>query len=163
MYLTTVKVYSLITYTTFVEAMAVLLSVASLLYLRYKQPKLDRPIKVKAGNRTPNLCLSNAYHFQVHIALPIGFFAVCLFLVLLPVYTKPLETGMGAFITLLGVPVYMVTVYWTNKPKAYRRIIGRAEVLRLIYVLILVLCNFTETFTQVIQIVFLSVPEEKND
>ncbi|XP_074598477.1 Y+L amino acid transporter 2-like [Brevipalpus obovatus] len=124
MYLTTVKVYSLITYTTFVEAMSVLMSIAALLYLRYKVPKLHRPIKV-------------------NLAIPIVFFAVCLFLVLLPVYTKPLETGMGAVITLLGIPVYMVTIYWRNKPKIYRRMIDK--------------------FTRMTQIAFLSLPEEKTD
>lgn len=46
MYLTTVKVHSLITYTTFIEATAVLMSIAALLYLRRAQPKLERPIKV---------------------------------------------------------------------------------------------------------------------
>lgn len=60
---------------------------------------------------------------------PIVFLIVCLFLVLLPTYTKPVETGIAALITLMGVPVYMVTIYWQNKPRIYKSFIGKKSLL----------------------------------
>ena len=50
-------------------------SVAGLLYLRWKEPDLPRPIRVP-------------------LFLPIIFLACCVFLVLVPVITNPLETGI---------------------------------------------------------------------
>lgn len=45
--LTSNNVFQLINYTSFVEALFWGISVAGLLYLRYKQPNRERPIKVK--------------------------------------------------------------------------------------------------------------------
>lgn len=39
-------VYELINYTSFVESLFIAVSVAGLLYLRYKEPNRERPIKV---------------------------------------------------------------------------------------------------------------------
>ncbi|GIY30001.1 large neutral amino acids transporter small subunit 1 [Caerostris darwini] len=123
-YLSTTEVYVLINYTAFVEALFVTFSVAGLLWLRYKQPDLHRPIRV-------------------NLILPVTFLIVCAFLVTFPFYASPWETGMGIAITLTGIPVYMVTVYWRNKPKVYKRAIGKV--------------------TSMVQKLLLSVPEEKND
>ncbi|GIY79749.1 large neutral amino acids transporter small subunit 2 [Caerostris darwini] len=123
-YLSTTEVYVLINYTAFVEALFVTFSVAGLLWLRYKQPDLHRPIRV-------------------NLILPVTFLIVCAFLVTFPFYASPWETGMGIATTLTGIPVYMVTVYWRNKPKVYKRAIGKV--------------------TSMVQKLLLSVPEEKND
>ncbi|GFY60166.1 large neutral amino acids transporter small subunit 2 [Trichonephila inaurata madagascariensis] len=123
-YLSTTEVYVLINYTAFVEALFVTLSVAGLLWLRYKQPDLERPIKV-------------------NLILPVTFLVVCGFLVTFPFYVSPWETGMGIAITITGIPVYMVTIYWRDKPKLYKRAIGK--------------------LTSLVQKVLLSVPEEKRD
>ncbi len=104
-YLTTTQVYVLINYTAFIESLSVTFSVAALLWLRIKQPNLKRPIKV-------------------NLILPIVFFVTCAFLVLLPFYVSPFETGIGAAITLSGIPVYMVTIYWKSKPTFYKRSIS---------------------------------------
>ncbi|CAG2122862.1 unnamed protein product, partial [Medioppia subpectinata] len=88
LYLTTTQVFVLINYAVFTESLAVTSSVAALLYLRVKQPNLIRPIRVS-------------------IILPVIFFIICTFLLLLPFYERPFETGMGALITLSGIPVYM--------------------------------------------------------
>ena len=40
-------VYELINYTSFVESLFIAVSVAGLLYLRYKEPDRERPIKVR--------------------------------------------------------------------------------------------------------------------
>ncbi|XP_054711197.1 Y+L amino acid transporter 2-like [Uloborus diversus] len=124
LYLSTTEVYVLINYTAFVEASFVTLSVAGLVWLRYKQPDLERPIKV-------------------NILLPAIFLVVCAFLVTFPFYVSPWETGMGIAITLSGIPVYMLTIFWKNKPDFYKKAIRK--------------------LTRFIQKVLISVPEEKRD
>jgi hypothetical protein len=47
------EVYSLITYFEFIEAVMLAAPVLGLLYLRWKQPKLERPVKVKQNIRLP--------------------------------------------------------------------------------------------------------------
>lgn len=104
LYLTNTDVFVLITYTAFSEAMFIMLSVGGLLWLRIKQPNTKRPIKV-------------------NIILPVLFFLISLFLVVLPFFSQPLETSIGAGIMLSGIPVYFLTIYWEDKPLAYRRTI----------------------------------------
>ncbi|KAG7176118.1 Y+L amino acid transporter 2-like 9 [Homarus americanus] len=89
MYLCTTDIYSLIEYASFVESMFILCSVAGLLYLRWKCPDMERPIKV-------------------NIIVPIVFLMICGFLVFLPLYVRPLEVGMGILITASGIPAYLI-------------------------------------------------------
>ncbi|XP_076322301.1 large neutral amino acids transporter small subunit 2-like isoform X1 [Tachypleus tridentatus] len=104
-YLSTVQVYTLINYAAFSEALFVMFSVAGMLRLRHKQPNWERPIKVNT-------------------VLPVLFLVICAFLVFLPFYVNPWDTGIGAIIMLSGIPVYFLTIYWENKPKFYKRAIG---------------------------------------
>uniref|UniRef100_A0A1A9WTC3 Amino acid permease/ SLC12A domain-containing protein n=1 Tax=Glossina brevipalpis TaxID=37001 RepID=A0A1A9WTC3_9MUSC len=93
-------VYSLINYVSYVEALFTLLSVSGLLWLRYKQPKIERPIRV-------------------NLALPIIFLITCVFLVISSVFQSPIEVGVGTGIILSGIPVYFMTIYrpvgWLTK------------------------------------------------
>jgi hypothetical protein len=41
------------------------------------------------------------------------------FLVVVPLYASPFETGMGCLIIASGIPVYLICVKWQNKPKAF--------------------------------------------
>ncbi|CAG9858292.1 unnamed protein product [Phyllotreta striolata] len=95
-------IYALINYCSFVEAVFILISILGLLYLRKVKPKLARPIKV-------------------NLALPITFLVICTFLVILPCYVSPVEVGVGVALILCGIPVYMVTIWWQNKPAIMRR------------------------------------------
>ncbi|KAI1285363.1 Large neutral amino acids transporter small subunit 2 [Halotydeus destructor] len=104
-YLSTTQVYSLINYTAFIESLFVTFSVAALIKLRWTRPEMPRPIKV-------------------HISLPILFLLVCTFLVILPIFVSPYETGIGLAITLAGIPVYLATIYWQSKPRCYQYLIG---------------------------------------
>ncbi|KAH0563946.1 large neutral amino acids transporter small subunit 1 [Cotesia glomerata] len=88
----------LITYVSFVEAVFITMSVSGLLWLRYKRPDLHRPIKVS-------------------LWLPILFLVICIFLVTVPCYVKPLEVGSAIMIILSGIPVYWIFVQWQKKPK----------------------------------------------
>lgn len=108
LYLTTTQVYVLINYATFIESSSVLASIGALLWLRYTEPDRHRPIRI-------------------NIILPLLFFIICLFLVLLPFYVSPFETGIGIIITLTGIPVYLLTVSWQSKPKAYNCFIGKFQ------------------------------------
>ncbi|XP_076373371.1 large neutral amino acids transporter small subunit 2-like isoform X2 [Tachypleus tridentatus] len=104
-YLSTVQVYTLINYAAFSEALFVMFSVAGLIWLRQKQPHLKRPIKV-------------------NLILPVVFLVICAFLVFLPFYVNPWDTGIGVVIMLSGIPVYLLTIHWESKPLCYKRAIG---------------------------------------
>ncbi|GIX83981.1 large neutral amino acids transporter small subunit 2 [Caerostris extrusa] len=96
-------------------------------------------------------CLSmlNIYYFTpvpslifiVHISLPLIFLCVCVFLVALPFYDRPWETGIGTAVTLTGIPVYMMILFCSDQTKLFERTAGK--------------------LTSVFQKVLLSVPEEK--
>ncbi len=49
-YLGAGDIYTLIDYTAFVESSFILVSISGLLYLRWKKPNMERPIKVKLFN-----------------------------------------------------------------------------------------------------------------
>lgn len=101
-YLSTTDIYSLIEYASFVESMFILISISSMLYMRWKRPDLERPIKI-------------------NILIPIVFLVICGFLVFLPIYVRPLEVGMGLGITATGIPAYYLLVAWKTKPMWFRR------------------------------------------
>ncbi|KAF0301397.1 Large neutral amino acids transporter small subunit 1 [Amphibalanus amphitrite] len=92
------NVFQLIDYVSFVLWSMVGGAVAGQLWWRYKKPDLIRPIKF-------------------NIIIPIVFFCVCVFLVAVPLIVQPFNAGMGALIALSGIPVYLIGVKWTNKPK----------------------------------------------
>jgi len=102
-YLTTTDIYSLIEYSSFVETLFILLSIASLLYMRWKRPDMERPIKV-------------------NIIIPIMFLMICGFLLVLPAFEKPVEVIAGLLITASGIPAYFFGVRWQNKPLWWQRI-----------------------------------------
>ncbi|BFF96520.1 Y+L amino acid transporter 2-like [Drosophila madeirensis] len=84
--------YVLINYVSYVEALFTLISVSGLLWLRYKQPKAERPIRV-------------------NLALPIIYLIVCLFLVISSCSQSPYEVGIGTIIILSGIPIYYLTIH----------------------------------------------------
>ncbi|CAG9815729.1 unnamed protein product [Phaedon cochleariae] len=100
--LCTSDIHMLIQYCTIVESFFITLSVAGLLYLRWKNPKMSRPIRI-------------------HILVPIVFVLICLFLLILPMVDSPLIVLGGLVITLSGVPVYFFGVYWKAKPKGFQK------------------------------------------
>lgn len=90
-------VIDLLNYAAFVEAASQTMCVAGLLYLRYSQPNLERPIKV-------------------NIILPIIFLIVGVFLFFLPIPGDPWVFGTAIFIVLLGIPVYLLLVLFKRYP-----------------------------------------------
>ncbi|KAL2737148.1 Y+L amino acid transporter 2-like [Vespula maculifrons] len=107
--LCTSDIFVLITYCSIVESFFIMLSVAGILWLRYKKPNMIRPIKVP-------------------LWIPITFVALCAFLVLVPCYERPYEVGMGVLITSSGIPAYFMGVTWQNKPIWFQKINGTYDI-----------------------------------
>ncbi|XP_015175162.1 PREDICTED: Y+L amino acid transporter 2 [Polistes dominula] len=101
--LCTSDIFVLITYCSIVESFFIMLSVAGVLWLRYKKPNMTRPIKVP-------------------LWIPITFVALCAFLVIVPCYERPYEVGMGILITASGIPAYFMGVRWQKKPTWFQKI-----------------------------------------
>ncbi|XP_011875163.1 PREDICTED: Y+L amino acid transporter 2 [Vollenhovia emeryi] len=105
--LCTSDIFVLITYCSIVESFFIMISVAGILWLRYKRPNLERPIKVP-------------------LWLPILFVTVCVFLIIVPCYERPYEVGMGVLITVSGIPAYFFGVAWKSKPLWFQKIYIKA-------------------------------------
>ena len=89
------------------EYLFIALSVGGLLYLRRIQPDTPRPIKVS-------------------LFYPISFLIICLFIILLTLYQKPIESFVCLAIIGLGVPVFLIGVKW-KKPKSVQSKLGNLE------------------------------------
>ncbi|XP_036143679.1 large neutral amino acids transporter small subunit 2 isoform X3 [Monomorium pharaonis] len=101
--LCTSDIFVLITYCSIVESFFIMISVAGILWLRYKRPNMERPIKIP-------------------LWIPILFVALCAFLVIVPCYERPYEVGMGILITVSGIPAYFFGVAWKGKPLWFQKI-----------------------------------------
>lgn len=62
---------------------------------------------------------------QLPLIIPITFFVISAFLMVVPCYVAPYEVGMGILITTAGIPVYFFGVVWKGKPKAVQQAIGK--------------------------------------
>ncbi|EEC16066.1 cationic amino acid transporter, putative, partial [Ixodes scapularis] len=108
-------------------------------------------VGARQGHLPSCLAMINVSHFTpapsliflVNIVLPVLFFLISLFLVVLPFFSEPLETSIGAGIMLSGIPVYFLTIYWKDKPRGYQRTI--------------------HVFTEYVQKALYSVPQEAKE
>ncbi|ELU00812.1 hypothetical protein CAPTEDRAFT_219996 [Capitella teleta] len=107
-YLCSTDMYALINYVAFVNWLAVGLAVGALLYFRYTRPDMKRPIKVG-------------------LVWPIIYCAFSVFLVIVPLYASPFETGMGCLIIATGIPIYFIFVKWQKKPVAFLRFMNKVN------------------------------------
>lgn len=69
-----------------------------------KQPDWPRPIKV-------------------NLIFPIIYLLASIFITVVPMIADPIGTGFGIIIIATGVPVYLLFIYWENKPKCVRNAI----------------------------------------
>lgn len=105
-YLLTTDILVLINYMVFVDALFAALSVSTVLALRYKWPKLTRPLRV-------------------HTLVPILYLIFSFFLIILPIWSSPAEAALGLLILFTGVPVYYLTVSWKTKPQMYQNLLDK--------------------------------------
>ncbi|XP_071670428.1 asc-type amino acid transporter 1 isoform X2 [Patagioenas fasciata] len=96
--------YTLINYVSFINYLCYGVTIIGLLVLRWKKPKIFRPIKV-------------------NLLVPITYLAFWAFLLVFSLYSEPVVCGVGLIIILTGVPVFFLGVYWRNKPKCVNRLI----------------------------------------
>ncbi|KAK3578466.1 hypothetical protein CHS0354_038556 [Potamilus streckersoni] len=89
---------ALINYMSFVQWLSVGMSIAGLVFLRYKEPDRERPIKFP-------------------LIIPIIFLIAVAFLLVVPLYADTKNTGMGLLFVATGLPVYFIGVKWKNKPR----------------------------------------------
>ncbi|GAA6227722.1 asc-type amino acid transporter 1-like [Lates japonicus] len=101
------ETHNLINYVSFINYLSYGVTIAGLLYYRWKKPNLYRPIKV-------NLLVPVCY--LMFWALLLGF----------SLYSEPVVCGVGLVIMLTGVPVYFLGVHWKEKPKCIYNFIERA-------------------------------------
>lgn len=76
-------VFVLINYFSQILWLSVAASIVGMLWLRYKEPEMPRPIKV-------------------NLIIPLLFLVACFFLVLFPIPSQPWNTAIGLGITLMG-------------------------------------------------------------
>lgn len=120
-------VHVLITYSMIVESFFIMLSVSSVLYFRYKEPDMPRPIKVRFNHNSQDPGAFRLIEFsrsQLPLIIPITFFVISAFLMVVPCYVAPYEVGMGILITAAGIPVYCFGCLWKDKPKFAQNAIG---------------------------------------
>ncbi|KAK6195042.1 hypothetical protein SNE40_000558 [Patella caerulea] len=124
LYLFSSDIYALINYVGFATWLSIGMSIVALLVLRKTQPNLNRPIKV-------------------HLFWPILYTIVTVYLVVLPLYASPVETGIGCLIIATGIPVYIIFIAWKDKPKFIYR--------------------YMDSMTRTLQKFLMVVPEEKKE
>lgn len=106
MYLFTTKISFLIEYMTFVEASFAALGVSTMIALRFKMPHLARPLRIP-------------------LLVPCVYLTFSAAMLLLPLWSSPVEALIGILITLTGLPVYYLTARWRTKPKLYQTTIDK--------------------------------------
>ncbi|XP_061532894.1 asc-type amino acid transporter 1 [Phycodurus eques] len=101
------ETHNLINCVSFINYLSYGVTIAGLLFHRWKKPNLYRPIKV-------------------HLVVPLCYLMFWALLLGFSLYSEPLVCGVGLVIMLTGVPVYFLGIHWKAKPKCVNRFIETA-------------------------------------
>ncbi|XP_064611032.1 large neutral amino acids transporter small subunit 1-like [Liolophura sinensis] len=110
LYLISNDIYALINYMSFVQWLSVGMSILGMMILRHTRPNIPRPIKLNP-------------------LIPWTFLAACVFLLIVPLYAAPRDTGIGVAIICSGIPVYIIGVMWKKKPKSITNFVTKLTIL----------------------------------
>nr|XP_014291296.2 large neutral amino acids transporter small subunit 2 [Halyomorpha halys] len=105
-YLLVSDILALINYVGFATWLSIGVAVLCLPWLRWKQPNLPRPIKV-------------------HLIFPVLYILCTIFVTIVPIMAKPVETGIGCLMILTSIPVYLIFIKWKNKPRFFTDAVGK--------------------------------------
>ncbi|XP_063052176.1 asc-type amino acid transporter 1 [Engraulis encrasicolus] len=92
------ETHNLINYVSFINYLSYGVTIAGLLYYRWKKPNLYRPIKV-------------------NLLVPVTYLLLWVCLLGFSLHSEPVVCGVGLVIMLTGVPVYFLGVHWKEKPQ----------------------------------------------
>lgn len=131
------ETHNLINYVSFINYLSYGVTIAGLLYYRWKKPNLYRPIKVNPAGfyhlLTVHICNSSDFTdfpsctcclLQVNLLVPVCYLMFWAVLLGFSLYSEPVVCGVGLVIMLTGVPVYFLGVHWKEKPKCIYNFIG---------------------------------------
>ncbi|XP_069020469.1 large neutral amino acids transporter small subunit 2 [Embiotoca jacksoni] len=104
--LCTSDIYTLINYVGFISYFFYGLTIIGQIWLRVKEPDLYRPIKVS-------------------LVWPVIYLLFWAFLLAFSLYSEPKVCFISLAVTLTGIPVYFLGVYWENKPQCADIAIGK--------------------------------------
>lgn len=110
LYLTVSDIYALINYVGFSTWLSIGVSVLCVPWLRWKQPGLERPIRV-------------------HLIWPILYLAATIFITAVPMVASPIDTGIGILMILSAIPVYLLFIKWKTKPRWVMKIYFGSSIL----------------------------------
>ncbi|XP_063951153.1 cystine/glutamate transporter-like [Lytechinus pictus] len=99
-------IFLLLNFVAFIEWIMNFLAVAIIPYYRWKHPDLPRP-------------------FKVPIVVPIIYMLGVLFVLGMALYASPRDCGLGIVAAASGIPVYLIGVWWKNKPPAFQNAIDK--------------------------------------
>ncbi|KAJ8041320.1 Cystine/glutamate transporter [Holothuria leucospilota] len=103
------SVYSLINFLSFSRWVFIAMATASLPYFRWKYPDAERP-------------------FKVPLVIPVIFILMAVFMVGGSIYSAPRDVGIGIIMTLSGIPVWFICVWWENKPRKITEVFDKVTI-----------------------------------
>lgn len=91
---------ALIEYLGFIGGIVFVIVLSCVLYLRWKRPDVERPMKIP-------------------IVIPVFSFVLVTSLVCLGLFSRPVQNGIGLLLLLSGIPIYLVLVSRKKKPAIF--------------------------------------------
>lgn len=102
-YLTSSNIIQLMNYVGFATWLAIGVAVFCVIYLRFKHPEWERPIKV-------------------HLIFPTIYVLLTAVITILPMISNPVETSIGIAMILSAFPVYFVFIYPSKHSQKFGRL-----------------------------------------